>query len=99
MKTYTGDRTIDGIKVTVDGNPLNERCDIEQFTDLGFEWTYDGASPRQLALAILVDHLGDAQEARALTNRFSAEIIAELDNTWKLTSTDIDAIIAKWRAE
>ena len=89
MKTYVGERTIDGIKVTVNGEPLAERCDIQQFTDLGFEWTYEGNSPRQLALAILADHLGDPTEALRLTEHFMKTIVSELDNEWKLTSSSI----------
>ncbi len=90
MKTYVGDRTIDGIKVTVNGEPLAERCDIQQFTDLGFEWTYEGDSPRQLALAILADHLGDPAEALRLTEHFMKTVVADLPNEWKLTSSSID---------
>ena len=45
MKCYQGRRTIDGIMVTVDGKPLDTRYDLEQFTDLGFEWSYEGDSP------------------------------------------------------
>ena len=52
MKTYRGARTIDGIQVTVNDQPLDERVDIHQFTDGGFEWTYEGDAPQQLALAI-----------------------------------------------
>jgi hypothetical protein len=52
-------RKIDGFGVTLDGRPLSEHYDIKQFTKWGFEWTYGGASPQQLALAILYDHLGD----------------------------------------
>lgn len=32
MKHYQGRRTIDGIMVTVDGEPLDTRYDLEQFT-------------------------------------------------------------------
>ncbi|MCP5083099.1 MAG: hypothetical protein GY948_15540, partial [Alphaproteobacteria bacterium] len=56
MKTYEGSRTIDGLVVTAGGQPLPEHCDVKQFTKYGFEWTYEGAAPQQLALAILVDH-------------------------------------------
>ncbi|HZT47890.1 MAG TPA: DUF6166 domain-containing protein, partial [Hyphomicrobiaceae bacterium] len=55
MKTYQGTRSIDGLKVTVDGRPLPEHYEVKQFTKWGFEWTYEGASPQQLALAILYD--------------------------------------------
>lgn len=91
MKTYSGSRTIDGIKVTVDGVPLGERYDLAQFTTMGFEWTYEGDSPRQLALALLADHLGDDERAMALCDAFMSAVIANLDNDWDLTSADIDA--------
>ena len=95
MKTYSGDRTIDGIKVTVDGQPLDERYDIKQFTDLGFEWTYEGNSPQQLALAILADHLGEDKKALELSGYFMNVIIAELDNEWELTGADIDEALSR----
>ena len=93
MKTYRGARTIDGIQVTVNDQPLDERVDIHQFTDGGFEWTYEGDAPRQLALALLADHLGDNQQALALCSRFTRQVIADLDNEWVLSSADIDAAL------
>ena len=59
MKRYEGKRTIDGLVVTVDGKRLDEHYDVKRFTKYGFEWTYEGESPQQLALAILFDYLGD----------------------------------------
>ena len=53
MKTYQDAREIDGLEVTVDGRPLSEHYEVKQFTKSGFEWTYEGPSPQQLALAIL----------------------------------------------
>lgn len=93
MKTYVGSRTIDGIKVTVDGAPLNDRQDIARFTDLGFEWTYEGDSPKQLSLALLADHFGDENKARDLCEPFMRRIVANLDNDWTMTSSDIDAAV------
>lgn len=95
MKIYKGSRTIDGIKVTVDGAPLDERLDIAQFTDLGFEWTYEGDSPKQLSLALLADHLTDNEKAKELCYPFMCEIIANLDNDWEMTPADIDAALEK----
>ena len=95
MKTYAGDRTIDGIIVTVDDEPLDERLDIRRYSENGFEWTYDGAESRQLALAILADHLGDANRALSLVEPFMNEVVANFDNTWEMTSDDVaDAIEA-----
>src|SRR5947199_224036 len=70
MKTYEGKRTIDGLVVTVDGQPLDEHYAVKRFTKYGFEWTYEGESPQQLALAILFDRLGDKERAIALSGPF-----------------------------
>jgi len=93
MKTYEGRRTIDGLVVTVDGKPLGEHYDVHRFTKYGFEWTYEGDSPQQLALAILADHLGDNDKAIRLSEPFMKKIVANLDNDWMLTGADIDAAL------
>jgi hypothetical protein len=85
MKTYRGDRTIDGVKVTVDDRPLDPHYEVHAFTRLGFEWSYEGPEPRQLALAILYDHLGDAPRALALCEGFMRAVVARFDNEWVLT--------------
>ena len=74
--------------VTVDGKPLDTRYDLEQFTDLGFEWSYEGDSPRQLALALLADCIGES-EASKLSKLFMTRVIAELDNDWQLSEESI----------
>ena len=93
-KVYEGRRTIDGLVVTVDGNRLDEHCDVKRFTKFGFEWSYEGASPRQLALAILVEHLGDNQRAIRLAEPFMKKVVANLDNDWRLTGGEIDEALA-----
>lgn len=95
MKRYTGSRTIDGIRVLVNGQPLSERYDLKRFTNGGFEWTYEGAGPAQLALALLADHLGDDGRALELYAPFMREVIANLENDWELTSQEIDQVLAK----
>ena len=93
MKIYEGKRTIDGIVVTVDGRPLPEHYEVKRFTKYGFEWTYDGDSPQQLALAILFDHSGDKNRAIALSAPYTKDVIANLDNDWMLTGEDVDAYL------
>lgn len=93
MKTYEGRREFDGLVVTVDGEPLSPHYDVKRFTTWGFEWTYEGESPQQLALAILFDHLGDKTRAIGLSERFMTYVIANLDNDWVLTSDDVDKAI------
>jgi hypothetical protein len=92
-KTYEGKRSIDGLVVTVDGRPLPEHYEVQKFTDWGFEWTYEGASPQQLALAILYDHLGDKDRSIRLSEPFMMKVVADMDNDWTLTASDIDGAI------
>jgi len=93
MKTFEGQRSIDGLVVTVDGRPLSEHYEVRQFTTWGFEWTYEGESPQQLALAILVEHLGDKERAIRLAEPFMRKVVANLDNDWVLKGSEIDAAI------
>ncbi|MSP80242.1 MAG: hypothetical protein EXR02_04135 [Rhodospirillales bacterium] len=93
MKRYTGDRTIDGLKVLVDGRLLDPAYAIRSICDKGFEWSYEGAAPAQLALAILADHYGDPAKALALHEAFMSKIVANFDNEWEMTSTDVDAAV------
>ncbi len=95
MKTYEGKRTIDGLVVTVDGAQLDEHYDIQRYTKYGFEWSYEGDSPRQLAVAILFDYLGDKQRAISLSESFMQEIVANFDNDWSISGERIDAFLQK----
>jgi Family of unknown function (DUF6166) len=97
MNIYTGERTIDGISVLVDGKPLSPHVDALKLTDYGFEWSYEGPEPSQLAFAILFDHLGDAAAAKGLYRSFMERVVANFDNDWEMTGADIDAAIAALR--
>ena len=93
MRTFEGRRTIDGLVVTVDGKRLDEHYEVKRFTTWGFEWTYEGDSPQQLALAILVEHLGNNQRAISLSEPFMRKVVANLDNDWVLNGAEIDKAI------
>jgi hypothetical protein len=93
MKRYEGFRGLAGATVTVDGGPLPPRLDLRKLSPAGFEWTYEGAGPLQLALAILADHFGDDEVALRHYERFMREVVAFLPNEWEMTSADIDAAI------
>lgn len=97
MKTYRGDRTIDGLVVTVDGQPLPSRTDLQQYSTTGFEWSYEGPEPSQLAFAMLVDHLQDPDAAQRWTESFMKEVVANFDNEWEMTSDDIEAALQVFR--
>ena len=93
MTTYEGKRTIDGLVVTVDGKQLDEHYEVKRFTKYGFEWTYEGESPQQLALAILFDYLGDRERAIGLSESFMRDVVANLDNDWTISGEQIDAFL------
>ena len=93
MKVYSGSRTIDGIVVTVDGGPLDARYGLKRFTRTGFEWTYEGAGPAQLSLALLADRLADDAKALDLCQDFMRAVVANLENDWELTGDDIDRAV------
>jgi hypothetical protein len=93
MKTYEGRRTMDGLVVTVDGRPLSEHYEVKQFTNRGFEWTYEGPSPQQLALAILFEQTGDRERAIAQSQPFMRDVVANLDNDWRLSGDEVDAYL------
>ena len=95
MKTYCGGRSLEGAVVTVDGRPLDPLYDLKRLSPTGFEWTYEGAGPAQLALALLADHLGDERRSLDLHAAFMRTVVAELDNYWELTSADIDEALAR----
>lgn len=94
MKTYRGDRTIDGIQVFVDNRPLDPRFDLKRLSATGFEWSYEGDAPAQLALALLADHFGDGARAVQHYPAFMQAVVANFDNEWEMTSIDIDRALA-----
>jgi hypothetical protein len=97
MKVYEGGRSLAGAEATVDGRELPPRYDLKNLSPTGFEWTYEGAGPAQLALALLADHLGNDAEALRLHEAFMREVIAFLDNSWELTSSEIDEALKRIR--
>lgn len=92
-KVYAGDRTIDGIVVTVDGEPLPDRVAAKCYSRNGFEWSYEGPEPSQLAYAMLVDHLGDTAKAERLQPQFMRSVVANFQNEWEMTTADIDRVL------
>lgn len=94
MKTYAGIRTIDGLQVSVDGAPLDDGQHAHCYSDAGIEWGYVGDAPKQLAFALLLDHLGDKDKAEQAVDPFMKQVVAVLDNEWTLTASEIDEALA-----
>jgi len=72
--------------------PLQERQDIVNHSPTGISWGYGGSGPAQCALAILLDYLGDEDEARAHYQDFKFKVIARLPRNagWTLTGRNIE---------
>lgn len=83
MKNYVGHRKSTGIEVRViKGNTsyiLSPSASLKliNHSPTGFEWGYGG--PAQLALAVLLDYLGDPKKARALYQSFKWDFVARFD--------------------
>ncbi len=94
MKTYKGARSAAGCIITVDDLPLDPRVELQRTSEVEFEWGYDGTGPRQLALAMLADHLGDDQQALDLHQVFLETAIAELKgDQWTLTGAQVQSAL------
>lgn len=94
MTIYRGDRTIDGVKVTADGHPLDPQFQLKTLSTEGFEWGYEGAEPAQLALALLAAHYDDKINTLKHFEVFMCEIVANFANEWEMSSDDIDVALS-----
>lgn len=95
MALYQGDRTIDGILVTRDGEALDPGLALGDYSEIGLDWGFVGPASRQLSFALLIDHLKDPARARAMVESFTRHITAELDNEWELETADLAVILSR----
>ena len=97
MKRHTGGRTIDGISVLVDGEPLSPHADQLKLTDYG-----SNGAMRARAFAA-ASHLVRASRQRRGGKEPLSELHAadrrQFRTTRKMTSADIDAAIVALRGE
>ena len=63
--------------------------EVRNHSPSGFEWGYGGSGPAQLALALLIDALGDTHLAQAHYQDFKFEIVAAFSNSWSITAKQI----------
>ena len=73
------------------GQPLPLRLDLANKSPTGFEWSYAGSGPSQLALALCADALGDGGAALDLFQLFKFRVVAALphDEPWTLTAAAV----------
>lgn len=99
---YIGWRDTDGNAhaCKANGDDLDPRLDIRNYSPTGFEWGYGGSGPAQLAIAIIADFAyhktANEEETINLYQRFKFKVIDRLDrhSIWHLTENDVgDAIV------
>lgn len=87
------DRTVpvgEECSVTVDGEPLDCRYDLLSASPAGFEWSYGGSGPAQLAIALLAHAFND-HFAATHYQRFKRNVVAELpEDGWTLRKSEIE---------
>jgi hypothetical protein len=102
MFTYTGTRHSGGAGgqlVTKEDDilsPIPSQRLINHSPD-GFNWSYGGSGPAQLALALLLDATGDKETALALYQEFKWEFVANWKDTWHITREEILAWVKQKR--
>lgn len=105
MTTYYGRRTDRGPFVFREREgkaPRRFRAFVSQMVRYhspdGFEWGYGGSGPAQLALALLIDVIGDPDEAEELYQRFKWDVVAQLDrDSWRMTAAEVLAWVHRER--
>lgn len=101
MKTYVG--TADGHVLVLDPDgyqsesPLLSPTDVKKYAD-AFDWGANTPGAAQLALAILCDAMGNADDALRLHQRFKYRTTANphvmrKGQPWRLTTGQIKAIL------
>ena len=96
MKVFRGTCTPNQMnwEVTVDGVRLDPHYGLRNHSPDGFSWGYSGSGPAQLALAILVECVGELL-AQAYYQQFKATYVAKLDmgKGFLLTSDEVFVIL------
>jgi len=74
--------------------PLEPRFDLANFSPDGLSWGYGGSGPSQLAVAMLMEVLGDWNRVAPLWGRFRDRFVARLPRgaNWTADGGDILAI-------
>jgi hypothetical protein len=86
------------VGVSRNGERSNLELDDDRLIDAEFEWGYEGAGPRRLAVAILNDFLGRNVEL-TVSNDFLRDVVAHLPNEFELTGAEIASWLSDRPAE
>jgi hypothetical protein len=88
-----GSPSITKAGTTVPMRQLDLRLDVRNHSPSGFGWGYGGSGAAQLALALLIDALGDVKTAERHYQDFKQAVVTNLPETWTLTAKEIKGLI------
>jgi hypothetical protein len=71
------------------------RLEVRNHSPTGFAWGYGGSGPAQLALALLVDALGDAELALTHYQEFKRTHVSNWGSEWSITAETIQQFVAR----
>lgn len=75
--------------------PLPDCLKIRNHSPSGFAWGYGGSGPAQLALALLVDALGDVELAETHYQDFKFELVAGWGDSWSISAQEIRDFVSR----
>jgi Family of unknown function (DUF6166) len=104
---YKDLRILDGMYAVVVEQPgrdpyvLPDCTEVINHSPTGFCWGYNGSGPAQLALALLIDCLGDVYQAKLYYQRFKLEVITRfsMNADWLMTEHMIESVITQYKIE
>jgi len=79
--------------------PLSFHLDLRNHSPTGFAWGYSGSGPAQLALALLMDALGDAELALKHYQDFKWKVVAGWHGRWLITAKEIREFVSGLNAD
>lgn len=94
MTRYEGFSTGFGFGVYRDGKVFDPGPSqkVRNHSPDGFAWGYLGSGPAQLALALLLDALGEKERAVGLYQDFKSGVVAGWGQDWTITDEEIGAV-------
>jgi len=75
--------------------PLPLCLELRNHSPTGFAWGYGGSGPAQLALALLMDAIGNEELALTHYQDFKREHVSNWGERWSITAREIRAFVAQ----
>lgn len=92
-----GDRRSVLVYIGLNWRELDPRLDLVRHSPDGFNWSYGGSGPSQLALAICADALGDDAQAMRVYQQFKNAFVAlQQGDEWEISAAEVRAMVQRF---